>query len=101
MFPYTVKYTESKYDIQNSNLLYKIDQQCRTNFDFFEKRKTTNKRKFEKSKTMYIFYIINKFHNPYFVICVMFVIWGLFYILITPTLSITSHSMRQMRPKVA
>ena len=33
MFPYTVKYTESEYDIQSNDLLYKIDQQCQSTFE--------------------------------------------------------------------
>ena len=37
MFPYTDKYTESEYDIQNNNLLYTIDQQCQNAFDLFGK----------------------------------------------------------------
>ena len=36
MFPYRVKYTESEYNIQNNDLLYKIDQSCQNTFDFFE-----------------------------------------------------------------
>ena len=36
MFPYTVKYTESEYDIQNNDLLYKIDQQCQNTFESLE-----------------------------------------------------------------
>ena len=32
MFPYTEKYTESESDIQNSDLLYKIYQQCQITF---------------------------------------------------------------------
>ena len=32
MFPYRVKYTESEYDLQNNDLLYKIDQQCQKTF---------------------------------------------------------------------
>ena len=43
MFPYGVKYTEPKSDIQNINLLYKIDQQHQNTFgplDFSEKLKT-------------------------------------------------------------
>ena len=36
MFPYRVKYTESEYDIQNNNLLYKIDQQCQIIFEIWE-----------------------------------------------------------------
>ena len=34
MFRYTVKHTESEYDIQNNDLLYKIDQQYQNTFDF-------------------------------------------------------------------
>ena len=30
MFPYTEKYTESEFYIQNNNLLYKLHQQCQT-----------------------------------------------------------------------
>ena len=33
MFPYTVKYTESEYDFQNNNLLYKIHQQYQNTFE--------------------------------------------------------------------
>ena len=36
MFPYRDKYTESEYDIQNNNLLYKIHQKCQNTFDFSE-----------------------------------------------------------------
>ena len=45
MFPYTVKYTESASDIQNINLLHKIDQQCQNTFDFLNI--------FEKFKNLY------------------------------------------------
>ena len=40
MFPYTVKYTESKSDNQNINLLYKTHQICENTFlkDTKEKR---------------------------------------------------------------
>ena len=34
MLPYTVKYDESEYDIQNNILLHKIHQQCQITFDF-------------------------------------------------------------------
>ena len=37
MFPDRVKYTESESDIQNNDLLYKIDQQCQNAFDILEK----------------------------------------------------------------
>ena len=36
MFPYTEKYAESEYDIQNNNLLYKVDQQCQNTFEHLE-----------------------------------------------------------------
>ena len=36
MFPYTVNYTESESNIQNNNLLYKIDQQCQNTFEKWE-----------------------------------------------------------------
>ena len=45
MFPYRVKYNESEYDIQNNDLLYKIDQKCQNTFDCLE-----NVGKFEKLK---------------------------------------------------
>ena len=36
MFPYRVKYNESESDIQNINLLYKIEQKCQNTFDVLE-----------------------------------------------------------------
>ena len=36
MFPYRVKHTESKSDIQNINLLYKIDPTCQNTFELLE-----------------------------------------------------------------
>ena len=35
MFPHRVKYTESEYDIQNNDLLYKIDQTYQKYFQTF------------------------------------------------------------------
>ena len=32
MFPCTVKYTESEYDIQNNDSLNQINQQCKKHF---------------------------------------------------------------------
>ena len=40
MFPYRAKYNESESDIQNNDLLYKINQTCKNTFellDFFLK----------------------------------------------------------------
>ena len=36
MFPYTEKYEESEYDIQNNNLLYKIHPKCQNTFECLE-----------------------------------------------------------------
>ena len=36
MFPYTVKYIESEYDIQNNNLLYKIPPQNQNTFEMLD-----------------------------------------------------------------
>ena len=46
MFPYTKKYTESESDIQNNDLLCKIDQQYQNTFailDFWENSKMFRK----------------------------------------------------------
>ena len=39
MFLYTVEYTESEYDIQNNNLLYKLHQKCKNAFELLENSK--------------------------------------------------------------
>ena len=62
MFPYTEKYTESESDIQNNDLLYKIDQQCQNTFEILEKWKI------RKIKNQILFCNIYKLHNSYFVI---------------------------------
>ena len=36
MFLYRVKYTDSEYDIQNNDLLYRIDQTCQNTFELLE-----------------------------------------------------------------
>ena len=36
MFPYTEKYTESEYEIQNKDLLYKIHNKCPNAFELLE-----------------------------------------------------------------
>ena len=45
MFPYTVKSTESEYEIQNNNLLYKINQQCQNIFDDLKSKSTVYPQK--------------------------------------------------------
>ena len=45
MFPYTVKYTASEYDIQNNNLLYKLDQQCPNTFEIWKSESTVYPQK--------------------------------------------------------
>ena len=44
MFPYRVKYTESEYDIQNNNSLYKIHQQCQNTFELWDFLKFKKKK---------------------------------------------------------
>ena len=68
MFPYRVNYTESESDIQNYNLLYKIDPKCQNTFEQFEKMKMEN-TKTNKS----LFCNIYKLHNSYFVIVGFFI----------------------------
>ena len=53
MFPYTVKYTESEYDTQNNDLLYKIDLKMSKYLRIFEKQT-------EKTKVSNFFFIIYK-----------------------------------------
>ena len=36
MLPYRVKHAESEYDIQNNDLLYKVDQTCQNTFEHLE-----------------------------------------------------------------
>ena len=79
MFPYRVKCTESESDIQNINLLYKIDQQCHNTFELLDH--------FEKlQKNQCLFYYLYKLHNSYFVFfvffCIFFVILVYIYIYI-------------------
>ena len=40
MFPYRVKYTESEYDIQNNDLLYKIHQKHQNTFELLKSKST-------------------------------------------------------------
>ena len=45
MFLYRVKYTESEYNIQNNDLLYKTHQQYQNTFEFLETIGTIRKTK--------------------------------------------------------
>ena len=45
MFPYTEKYTESKSDIKNNNLFYKIGPKCQNDFDLLENLRTFSKKR--------------------------------------------------------
>ena len=84
MFPYTVKYTESEYDIPNNNLLYKIHQQHQHIFEqhrvpkLFEKTKKTAKREIKRFKSFCCY--LYKFYNPYFVTFVKLVILFILYL---------------------
>ena len=70
MFPYWVKYTESEYDIQNNELLYKIDHTCQNTFELLEM--------FENIENVnafsFLIYCMYKFHHSYFVFVVMLLI---------------------------
>ena len=79
MFPYTIKYTESEYDIQNNDLLYKINQQYQHAFDFCRK----DWKNIEKSKKYFLFCYLYMFHNSKFVenIYVCFYCFSFIYIL--------------------
>ena len=62
MFPYTVNYTDSESDIQNNDLLYKI-QQHQNIFDILEMFEKIKDNKQNKCLVC----IVYKFHNPYFI----------------------------------
>ena len=64
MLIYTEKYTESESDIQNNNLLYKIDQNIQKTFDILDK--IGNIEKTSKTTLIYIDSII---HILYFLEC--------------------------------
>ena len=53
MFPYRVKYTESESesDIQNNDLLYKIDHTCQNTFE----KKINRKSKIESFKLLFCY----------------------------------------------
>ena len=77
MFPYTVKYYKSEYDIQNNNLLYKIQQQCQNTFgiletfrNFWKRLKTTNNIYFQNIQ--FIVCILSIVHILYFLYFCMF-----------------------------
>ena len=40
MFPYRIKYTESEYDIQNNDLLYKIHTKHQHTFEIWKSKST-------------------------------------------------------------
>ena len=71
MFPYRVKYTESESDIQNNNLLYKLDPKCQNTFDCF--KMLENNCNIKKKN---IFCYMYKLHNSYLVFLEKFVILG-------------------------
>ena len=73
MFTYTVKYTESEYDIQNINSLYKTPPKHQNTFEqtrFFQKGNRKCSEPFQTSN--FVFYSLYQFHNSYFVIFVTF-----------------------------
>ena len=78
MFPYRVKYTESETDIQNINLLYKIDPQCQNTFDFLGKIENVQKHK----ELFFIWYTFHNFYNIWILGLLYTCIWINIYIYI-------------------
>ena len=69
MFPYRVKYTESESDIQNNDLLYKIDQKCQNTFenlDLGEKIRENQKSIFFKKIAFKMISVLWRFVWPAF-----------------------------------
>ena len=78
MFPYRVKYTESESDIQNNDLLYKINPKYQNTFDLLE-----NVGKFEKEQKKHVLFCsMYKLHNSYFVSVLIFCIFCNFGIVV-------------------
>ena len=67
MFPYRVKFTESEFDIQNNDLLYKIDQKCQNTFNVLDLGWNSWKKKLYS-----VFCIISIIHILYFLYFVEF-----------------------------
>ena len=64
MFPYRVKYADSESDIQNNDLLYKINQKCQNTLKNQKMLQTS--KMFKKFK--FLFCNMYKLHNSYFVL---------------------------------
>ena len=76
MFPYRVKYNESEYDIQNNDILYKIDQQYQNTFELcFLLEKFREKLKRIKLLFCYMYNL----YNSIFVFFVNIVFCFLYY----------------------
>ena len=64
MFLYTEKYTESEYDIQDNNLLYKIHQKHQNTYEQTQiarnfRKQSDNFEKLKKKSTFYLIVYIN------------------------------------------
>ena len=86
MFPYRVKYTESKSDIQNNDLLYKAHQQCQNTFEHLE---TFGKTRNQSIKHKVLFCYMYNFHNSMFVFFVILRFVVILYILYYTCTSLT------------
>ena len=71
MFPYRVEYTESESDIQNNDLFCKNTKNTKTLSKLWKVFEQIKKIKF-------LFCIMYKFHNSYFVFWGLFVNLGIF-----------------------
>ena len=78
MLPYRIEYTESEYDIHNTNLLYKIPPECQNTFEMLDLLGRTRKKQKKRSLFQYIY----KFHRSSFVFFVKFCEFGDFCIYI-------------------
>ena len=77
MFPYTEKYTESESDIQNNDLLYKIDQQIQNTFAILERKCIFSRKKTRFSNLCFVIYI-----NCIVRILYLFVFFFVFFIFV-------------------
>ena len=66
MFPYTVKYTESESDLQNTNLLYKTQQQCQNTLEKYKKKRENHKSIFLKQIDFKMVSVLWRFVWPAF-----------------------------------
>ena len=75
MFLYRVKYTESEYDIQDNDLLYKLDQQCQNTFQKLENRTF-------KKKILFFYFVICINCIIHILYCFVFVVFFVNFVIL-------------------